>query len=248
MDGKVTGSETMSHLVNISIDDVSPHPMSSVKVLDRCYELIDIFPDIKFTLFVPLAYWRQQGPTRTEQPLEIQNYPEFCETIKNLPDDNFEIGYHGLWHGIPPFNNNDEFKDLDYSSADLKMKDMIKIVELAGLTDKFKPIFRPPAWRLSPDGFRACRDNGIEIFAISPKDYVQNVYSGEDKNHRCLYYNCNPPLDPLQMYPKTEIVYHACEWDQNYLSVEKTKELIEFLMEHDSGFVPTLFSFMKEMV
>ena len=29
---------------------------------------------------------------------------------------------------------------------------------------------------------------------------------------------------------------------------EKTKELIEFLMEHDSGFVPTLFSFMKEMV
>ena len=77
---------------------------------------------------------------------------------------------------------------------------------------------------------------------------AQDVYAGHDKSYDCVYYNVNPPLDPLQMYPKTEIVYHACEWDQNYLSVEKTKELIDFLMEHDSGFVPTVFSFMREMV
>ena len=238
----------MQHKVNISIDDVSPHPMSSVKVLDRCYELINIFPDIKFTLFVPLAYWRQLPPTRTDFPLELQNYPEFCETINNLPDKNFEIGYHGLWHGVPPNNNNDEFKDLDYRHADTKVKSMFHIANLAGVREKFKPIFRPPAWRLSPDGFRACHDNGIKIFAISPKQYAQDVYAGHDKNYDCVYYNVNPPLDPLQMYPKTEIVYHACEWDQNYLSVEKTKELIEFLMEHDSGFIPTVFSFMKEMI
>ena len=42
--------------VNISIDDVSPHPLSSVKVLERCYEIIKVFPDVKFSLFVPIAY------------------------------------------------------------------------------------------------------------------------------------------------------------------------------------------------
>ena len=26
--------------VNISIDDVSPHPLSSINVLERCYEII----------------------------------------------------------------------------------------------------------------------------------------------------------------------------------------------------------------
>ena len=34
--------------VNISIDDVSPHPLSSTKVLERCYEMIEEFEDIKF--------------------------------------------------------------------------------------------------------------------------------------------------------------------------------------------------------
>jgi hypothetical protein len=39
--------------VNISIDDISPHPQSSTKVLDRCFELINVFPEIKFSLFIP---------------------------------------------------------------------------------------------------------------------------------------------------------------------------------------------------
>ena len=51
--------------INISIDDVSPHQFSSTNVLDRCFELIQAFPDIKFTLFVPVAYWRTIKPTTT---------------------------------------------------------------------------------------------------------------------------------------------------------------------------------------
>lgn len=235
----------MNYLVNISIDDISPHPKSSVKVLDRCYELIDIFPNIKFTLFVPLAYWRQLPPTRTEQPLELQAFPDFCDIIKNLSEDNFEIGYHGLWHGVPPHNNNDEFKDVDYEMADRKIKAMLYIEKLAGLTGKFKPIFRPPAWRLSPDGFKACSDNGIKIFAISPKNYLHEVYAGHDKQYDCVYYNCNPPIDPLKLFEKTEVVYHACEWDRNYLSQNMTKELIEFLKENEEDIV---FSFMEGLL
>ena len=236
----------MSYQVNISIDDVSPHPMSSVKVLDRCFETIEIFPDIKFTLFVPMAYWRQRPPTRTEIPLELQVFPDFCDIIRDLPKKNFEIGYHGLWHGVPPHNNNDEFKEVDYETADKKLKNMFHIEHVAKLKGIFKPIFRPPAWKLSPDGFKACSDNGIDIFAISPKEGPKSVYSGADEAYKCVYYNCNPPFDPLVMHPKTEIVYHACEWDRNYLSVEKTKELIDFLKKYDNE--PLEFCFMDGLL
>ena len=31
----------MPNNVNISIDDVSPHPRSSIRVVDRCFEILD---------------------------------------------------------------------------------------------------------------------------------------------------------------------------------------------------------------
>ena len=79
--------------VNVSIDDVSPHPRSSTKVIDQCYKLIDSFPDIKFTLFVPTAYWRtMRAEIATKEPLVISKYPEFCEELKKLPVVNFAAG------------------------------------------------------------------------------------------------------------------------------------------------------------
>lgn len=73
----------MSNLVNISIDDVSPHPLSSTKVLDQCFELIKYFPDIKFTLFVPAAYWRtMRKDIATKEPLRIDMFPYFSKYPK----------------------------------------------------------------------------------------------------------------------------------------------------------------------
>ena len=93
---------------------------------------------------------------------------------------------------------------------------------------------------------KACNDNGIDIFAISPKEGPKSVYNGADDSYKCVYYNCNPPFDPLVMHPKTEVVYHACEWDRNYLSVEKAKELIEFLKKYDDE--PLEFCFMEDLL
>ena len=42
-----------------------------------------------------------------------------------------------------------------------------------------------------------------------------------------VYYNCNPPFDDLELYEKTEIVYHACEWDKNYLSKETGEQYLQ---------------------
>ena len=72
----------MSSLINISIDDISPHPRSSLKILKQCYELIKIFPDIKFSLFLPMAYWRtKKKGTESEMPYTISDDYNFCQEI-----------------------------------------------------------------------------------------------------------------------------------------------------------------------
>ena len=223
--------------INISIDDISPHPLSSAAVLDRCYELIEEFPQIKFTLFVPFAYWRTvQNPgkpdTISAKPFLLHRYPEFCDTIRNLSKDNFELGYHGLFHGIPGKNNNDEFKTLSYNDAAVILNTIKKIELAAGLSEVFSPIFRPPAWKMSPESFKACSDVGIDIFALSSEDYALRTYADEHLNYKHVFFDSSPPNFPLELKSATEIVYHACEWDVNYLNSEKTEELKLLLKEN----------------
>ena len=234
--------------VNISIDDVSPHPLSSLKILEKCISLMDVFPEIKFTFFVPIAYWRTMytgGPdTRTASPLKIDSYKEFCDILKSLPESNFELGYHGFYHGIPNITNNDEFKNLSYSEAKEVFNNMLETVESAGLTNKFKMIFRPPAWKMSPGSIEAAKDVGFEILALSPKENIKKIYAGaEEEFGKVVYYNVNPPFDDLQIYENTEMVFHACEWDRNYLSetyVDQLKQLFEAERENIE------FCFMKD--
>ena len=233
----------MSSLVNISIDDVSPHPRSSIKVLDRCYELIKVFPDIKFSLFVPLSYWRTIKPgIATKHPLQINFFKDFCDQMNKLSKDNFEICYHGFFHGIPGKSDNDEFQYLNYDQAVERFKAMFHVAKLANVS--FEKIFRPPAWRMSPDAIKASKDMGIEILALSPKKYAKDIYRGEDiKFGNVVYYNVNPPFEELNIFPKTEIVYHACEWDKNYLSVKMKDDLLNFLKNQED----LKFCFLKDL-
>ena len=227
--------------INISIDDVSPHPQSSIKVLDRCFELINDFPYVKFTLFVPMAYTRMNDET-----YYVSEDIDFCNDLRGLPLSNFELGWHGYYHGIINISNNDEFQHLHYLQALEVLKKMFREAEKAGIRDLFKPILRPSAFRMSPWSFDACRDVGFEILALSAKDYVKECYEGKDEefNGKVIYYNINPPLDPLNLYNNMEVVYHACEWDKNYLDAHKTEELRGFLNSNLSEFD---FCFMKDM-
>ena len=219
--------------MNISIDDVSPHPKSSVKVLQRCMELIAKFPDIKFSLFVPIAYWRTQRlGVQTLEPLVIWKYPQFCQTLKNLSPSNFEICYHGYYHGIPGENDNNEFLDIEYDEAIKRAKSMKRQVAKASLEEVFKPIFRPPAWRMGPEAWDALNEEGFELFAVTDIDYAIKTYQGKDKEYKSNYSTVFPPFRPLEIKESCGIVYHACEWDRNYLSVKHTKDLEEFLIQH----------------
>lgn len=232
--------------INISIDDVSPHPMSSIKVLENCYYLISKFPDIKFSLFIPISYWRTVKPgTETKHPLQINLFPEFCNFIKNLPKRNFEICFHGFYHGIPGRSDNDEFQNLSYDDAIKRFKAMFEVVKLADLSSSFKMIFRPPAWRMSGESIQAARDFGFKVLALSQKEYAKKTYGGvENLKDDIVYYNCNPPFDSLVISEKTEIVYHACEWDKNYLSRSMTEDLEVFLSKNNEF----KFCFLEELV
>jgi len=236
----------MKKLVNISIDDISPHPRSSIKVLERCFELIETFPDIKFSLFIPMAYWRTMRPgTTSKYSFQINVHESFCNTLKALPEENFEICYHGLFHGIPGLSDVDEFKFLNYNQSIEKFKAMFDVAKEAGLFQKFKMIFRPPAWQMTPAGMKAGYDLGIKLYALSPKERHQVTYAGEDKNYNCVYYNVNPPYDELRLFEKTEMVYHATEWDKNYLSHENKASLENFLIENKES---VDFCFLEKMI
>jgi len=237
--------------VNISIDDVTPHPLSSTKVLDRCHELIEEFEDIKFTLFIPTSYWRTMPPqegrpdTRTADPFQIDLHPEFCKELKSLPKKNFELGFHGHFHGIPRKSNNDEFQHMNHPQALDRFKLMFDTAEKAGIKDSMQPIFRPPAWRMSADAIRAAKELGIEILALSAKPNYKQTYGGADESfENVVYYNVNPPFDPLTLCSKTEIVYHACEWDKNYLDKDKTEDLKNFLKKNEEK---VDFCFMRDL-
>ena len=150
--------------LNISIDDISPHPLSSVKVLDRCYELIEEFPDIKFSLFIPLAYWRTGRPgTTTKRPMFVSEHLDFCMTMRELPSKNFELGYHGYFHGKPrERSDNNELDGINYEDAKFILNQMIEEADKAGIKDLFKPMLRPPNWKMCPEAFDAATDRDWE--------------------------------------------------------------------------------------
>jgi hypothetical protein len=121
---------------------------------------------------------------------------------------------------------------------------MFKVVKHANLEGVFKPIFRPPAWRMSPDAIKVAQEVGIRTLALSPKEYAKATYAGEEKNFpKVVYYNCNPPFDELVPAPSVEIVYHACEWDKNYLSADLTQQLNSWLKSQSN----IEFSFIEEL-
>jgi len=247
--------------LNISIDDVSPHPNASDKVLDRCFELIKVFPKIKFTLFVPCAYWRTLGsPTpvkykwskegalinqKTKEPLFLDRFPDFCDRIRNLNPEHFEIGFHGYLHGIPHVSNNDEVAAVNYEQARDVFLKMFKMINSTALKNVFKPIFRPPGWRMSPDAIKAASDIGMEIFALGSFDYAINSYQNQDKKVQTVYETCSPPISHLKLTNRTEIVYHSCEWLDNYLSPKYTNELSTFIKKNREQIK---FCFMEDML
>ncbi len=231
-------SSRISAVVNISIDDISSHPLSSDKCLSNCYRLIDLFPDVKISLFIPTAYWRTVDAdgsllkTATEHPLYLNEDKDLCNTLKGLSKKNFEVCYHGFYHGIPGVSNNHEFKELNYEEARDRLYQMMEPVVKAGLINTFKKIIRPPSWYMSAESIRAARDLGFEYISLATDRKIRRSYQFEDKKaSNVTYYNICPPYSPYpeEVYLKNNIVFHACEWSDNYFGEDNFKDLVSTL-------------------
>lgn len=226
--------------LNISIDDVTPHPRSSTRVLEKCYRILDSVPHARFTLFVPTAYWRSV-PTPPEsfceRPLSLHDHPEFCDVLRSLPDESFEVGFHGHHHGIPGSSNNDELRSLNADQARETFQKMVDEVARSNLDRKFKRILRPPAWRLSPDSFDVSREF-FDVLAINSSKTYTEIYGGKQLDDhwktRTVFADAYPPiLEVPDQWDSLEVVFHACEWDRNYLSDEMADSMIRLF--HTSG-------------
>ena len=58
------------------------------------------------------------------------------------------------------------------------------------------------------DNITKCQKRPVDILALSPKKYAKDTYCGqEDEYEKVVYYNSNPPFDPLVLFEKTEAIY-----------------------------------------
>ena len=192
-----------------------------------------------------MAYFRF-GLYSTGGPLELSNFPEFCQQLKQLDPEIFELCYHGYYHGsIARESSNDEFHELGYQEAKNKFDLMFNEADRSGVASAMKPYFRPPAFRMSPDAIEAAKDCGIELLALNPGEHYMNLYNrAQEKISFVTYSDFSPPQTPLvhTTSRKAQVTYHACEWLDNYLSAEKAEELIQ----HLGNFDDLNFSHLKE--
>lgn len=223
-------------ILNISIDDVSPHINSSTTILDQCHNLTRKYPNIKFSLFIPMAYWRtlKNGQSTTE-PLFLYKYKDTCDILRSLNSSNFELCYHGVYHGIPGLDNNNEFRDLSQKEADDKFEFMSNIAQRCGLS--FKNIFKPPAWKMSPFAIKSAKERNILLELCKSEQTLIN-YDREDTNVKVVYStNCTPQLG-ISLEPIMTLTYHACNWDPSFFTplvdnldrfINKNHHNIEFM-------------------
>lgn len=221
-------------LVNISIDDVSPHPKADYNQIKPAVEyILEHIPTAKFTFFVPTAYWRVSGNASTVAALKLSEHESFCNILADLPVDNFEYGYHGHYHGIPEkYTSNDEFKTLNYQEASSKIHKMRTEIQKTSLSGRISEIFRPPAWRCSSESLQALVDNGIKYFALAKETYALDTYGDFPAIYgdRIVWRTCHPPQSSIGPAEEkyVEVLYHSCNWDGNFFSLDRAKEFISW--------------------
>ena len=86
-------------------------------------------------------------------------------------------------------------------------------------------------------------ERGFEVLALTNAPQAIKSYEGHEKKYSCTFSDQCPPFSPLKVAEKCGIVYHACEWDKNYLSENMRVQLDSFLMHNECEFV-----FLKEFL
>lgn len=214
------------NLFNLSLDDFSPHPHAGLNFesIEWCIRLIDLWPNIKINLFVPVRYARLE-----EQTHPISEYPDWCKKVNRLPN-NFQIGLHGLYHRTSsadfvfhyPESNNDEFRYLDDFRTSILVYEMMREIEKAKL--RYSKVFRPPRWSISEEATQILVDRGFTI--AGHEDYYEQCK--EILGLRWISVNWHLIGEP----PEGDVIAagHTSDWTYNYFNkdrFETVKRLLE---------------------
>ncbi len=187
--------------INISLDDVCPHKQMGLDAAHRLADLVEHFPGIKFSLFVPTSLRRVRESKKRHCLLD---YPKFVDGLLALPSDNFEICYHGHMHCNKPHkSNNDEFRYLNTTQALNIMNESKSIFEQTKIP--VRPVFRPPGFWMSKDSFAACKQFGIKVLALVHTKKHLKCYKGEDGRYQHVVYVGSQP----QKKECVEMLFHS---------------------------------------
>lgn len=207
----------MKTIVNISIDDVCPHPIMGLDAVYRVADLISLYPNLKCSIFMPTRLCRYKYK---EKKYPIEDYPDFIEKIKQLPPNNFEICYHGHLHGYEKTkSNNDEFRYINEEESFLKLTESETIFEQVEL--KTSKVFRPPGFWMSKDAFAGCKKFGIKTLALNNKQNYLKCYNGANACYSNVIYIGKQP-DDLKFI---ELLFHAGKDQKDFLNKIMLKQL-----------------------
>lgn len=152
----------------LEFDDFNPR--ADVNCLASVEALIDIFPDIKLTLFTSPLY--EKTPLFSDK--------EWCNRVRNhIESNNVRLAVHGLYH------TTEEFKHKSYEDALLSIKLAEDVFEISDLP--YLKVFRGPQWGINDNTYKALEKLNYEA-----------VYTHEDYKHlipnytiKSLIYNWN---------------------------------------------------------
>ena len=223
---------------NLSLDDFSPHPKAGLNFesIEWCDKLIEKYPDIKINLFVPAAYCRWG-----EKPYYLSSHLEWVEKVNALPEKNYRINMHGLFHKSAKFrrppSNNDEFQYLRAGSERVYVEKMIGEFEKAGL--KFHKTFRPPGWKISSPAAKYLTESG---FIIAGNSVYYDMLKHKVNNMRWVSYNWDM-TKPCDIDGDVVAYGHTSSFTNNYMN-ETGFYLVDELLKNEEY----EFRFIEDLV
>lgn len=174
---------------NLNLDDLLPR-LTDFSLL---YRLVDAFPAIKVTVFVPISS-RDWGDGEND----IMKHPAWCRKVAELPRENFELSCHGWCHHLE--DKMPEFKHLSHADATallIRCEWAFSQMELPYVRG-----FRPPCWEMSSDTVRALEDLRYLYVSDSPRFYeahgsvrIPRIFANSDVGANEKYAEVKPFLN-----------------------------------------------------
>lgn len=150
------------------------HPSSPENCIEEIDQLVDLFPDIKLSMFTI--------PMLRGVPLWID--ADWCRRVRaHVRNGNIEINRHGLTHDFL------EFRNLSTEEAEKRLMVGDHIMNISKIP--YKRVFRAPHWGVNANVMAALNSQGYTHF-YNHVDYcgVEASFAGKTK-----YYNWDIGVD-----------------------------------------------------